>query len=175
MGQKLKVVDALTPAAQQVIEEVKASFVHFWFDKIMTDNGLMSEEQRKQNIVAGVIWSFGHVMRKLYDDAGSIKPYSAVGAMILGAFMKDGAMTYNKKTQTWDINFKKAAKVAEKMFKKILIAQATGNGKVVQEMIDYYTKDKKLLEFIRYDDIVDRAIKENFKPGTTMYQVVIDD
>ncbi|MBF0104332.1 MAG: hypothetical protein HQM16_03285 [Deltaproteobacteria bacterium] len=173
-GTSLTVIDALTPSVMQVLEEAKASFVYTWFDTVLKSEGLIDEETRKKQMVAAVIWAFGHVMRGLYNDKGEIKTYSAVGAMIIGSFMESQALTYDEKKGTWAIDFEKAPQVAAEMFRKIVLIQATGNRAEGQKMITYYTKDEALLKLIRNDDIVERAKKHGLKPAAVQYQVLID-
>ncbi len=174
-GEPLTVRQALTPAVHQVLEEAKASFVYLWFDKKVEEAGIIDARTRKERNAAGVIWAFGHLLRELFNAEGKIKTYSAVGAMMLGSLMQEGAVSYNEQRGAWDIDFDRVPDVAGEMLRRITRIQATGDREAGQALIDSYTKDAELLKLIRYEDIVKRARDAKIRPTVGRYQVIIDE
>lgn len=173
-GAPISVRDAISPGLQQTLEEAKASVVHFWFDQQLVDKNLSTELERKQKAAAGLSWALSHLSVGIYTDAGNIRDYSAVGALIVGHFMETGAMSYDESRGKWDIDFDKVVESGASLVKQIARIQATGDRDGAQAMIDKFTLNEETLNMMRYEEAQLLRKTAGLKPTVGRYQVVID-
>lgn len=166
---------ALTPALQQVLEETKASVVHFWLHRNMERAGVIDAAERRRRAVAGITWCFSHVSRELFNPDGTIKTYSAVGAIILGHLLNDRAVTFDTQRGQWDIDFDRLPDSAATLLGQLGRIQATGDRDGGQAVVDRFTRDAAALVRLQYARIVQIARDQHFKPTVAYYQLAIDE
>jgi len=122
------------------LEELKAQTGGLWFLDLLRKKGLITQETIQQAYTLAVTWCFGHIARGMFTPSGNVRPYSQLAAVQIGAFVKDGALRFNKGKFT--INYKKLPGSIHKLMKQVGRIKATGDVAGANKLLDYYIKGK---------------------------------
>jgi hypothetical protein len=79
-----------------MLEELKAQSGALYFLELLADEGIITEERRRESYVDAIAWAFGHVSRGMYTASGQRRPYSQLAAVQLGFLMDEGALEWDE-------------------------------------------------------------------------------
>ena len=78
-----------------MMEELKAQTGALYYVEFLRQKKMIDDEMAKRIYTDGVAWSFGHISRGMYTEAGGRKAYSQLAAIQLGFLIDDGAITWD--------------------------------------------------------------------------------
>lgn len=119
-----------------------------------------AEEAYQQEMVGNLAWALRHISRAtrtMKFKSGS--PYSRLAAVQVGYLAEQGAMKFDPKTKTWDIDFQKLPAATESLMKIVATQYAKGDLPVTDAFMRHYLEGDgfKQLQVERLQEITGKA------------------
>lgn len=152
-----------------MLEELKAQSGALYFLDLVTKQGVISEELRRQSYLDSVVWAFGHIAQGMWSEDGTRKPYSQLAAIQLGILMEEGAVEWDatalaangKDTGAFRLRFEKFHAAAEKMMRQVAQIKARNDKKGAESLVKKHVDGGKIPQAILAER-VQRSPKNSF-------------
>jgi hypothetical protein len=122
------------------LEELKAQVGGMWYLSLLQQKGFLTAEQVRQAWVDEIVWAFGHISRGMLTPSGNVQPYSQLSAVIVGSFVRDGALSF--KDGRFDVDFAKLPGAIERLLQKAGRLKATGDVAGGRALVDEFVNGR---------------------------------
>ncbi|HEY3359987.1 MAG TPA: hypothetical protein VGQ83_42440 [Polyangia bacterium] len=122
------------------LEELKAQIGGMWYLDLLRRKGLVDEATLRAAYVDDLTWALGHISRGMKTPSGNAQPYSQLAAVIVGALLQDGAVTF--KDGKFGINFQKLPGAIARLTKQVGRIKATGDVAAGRALVEHFVSGK---------------------------------
>ncbi len=122
---------------ETLMEELKADVASQWFIPYLVELGLLNPADVSSRYATAVLHLFGLIQYSLNGT------YAQMAAVELGNLMEQGALNYDAKKERFNIDFAKYPAAVEKLLKRVITIQHTGDKASAKRLRDQYIAKNK--------------------------------
>jgi hypothetical protein len=148
-----------------MMEELKAEVGALYFLDYLRQLKLISDDEALHGYTYCVAWSLGHISQGMYSGTGQRKTYGNVAAIIVGALLDQGALTWEPGTAaangsdhgTLVLHRDKIVAASDALMKQVAGIKARGDSAGAQALLSRYVDSG---EVVPHAIIAERMLRE---------------
>lgn len=124
----------------------------------------MAEQDYRQEMISDLAWALRHISRATHSLKFEGKsPYSRLAAVQVGYLAEQGAMNFDPKTKTWNVDFQKLPAATESLMKIVATQYAKGDFNETDAFMKHYLEGAgfQQLHVARLQEVAGKAPSVN--------------